>query len=277
MRLSGLALALLLSYAAPRSAHASDRWRPYSLQVVDEYGASLPTYALGPRTFVLGAQGQRYLLRITNESSRRVEVVVSVDGRDVLDGQPADWSKRGYLVAPYDSVTIDGFRLSDSSVAAFRFSSVAASYAAQMGDARDVGAIGVAVFSERAPYAVRHHSLIAPSPKGSRPELLGDDVGGAAPQVPGALRSEAQRRPGLGTEFGEEHESHVYRVEFARASTAPATVLSVRYNDRSGLLALGIDVDRTHWSRGRDTWLRETAEPFRRNAPYAQPPPGWRR
>jgi hypothetical protein len=87
----------------------------------------------------------------------------------------------------------------------------------------------------------------------------------------------AQReRPGLGTEFGEEHASHVYSVNFERASATPSAVLAVRYNDRAGLLDLGIDVDGNRWSAGRDTWLRETAEPFRRDRGYARPPPGWR-
>src|SRR6185503_2691427 len=76
--------------------------------------------------------------------------VVSVDGRDVIDGTTADYrNKRGYLISPWDSLTIDGWRISHESAAAFRFSSVADSYAARTGSAREVGVIGVAVFPER--------------------------------------------------------------------------------------------------------------------------------
>lgn len=82
----------------------------------------------------------------------------------------------------------------------------------------------------------------------------------------------ASRRPGLGTEFGEEHESHVRVVSFDRASRRPDVVLTMRYDDRAGLLAAGVDVDR----RGPDeAELRRTADPFRRSAGYARPPPGW--
>src|SRR5262249_57151594 len=88
----------------------------------------------------------------------------SVDGRDVIDGQPARWDKRGYVVDPYGRVTIDGYRLSQESVAAFRFSSVPRSYSAQMGSARDVGVIGVAVFVERPPFIPMPHPF-PPTPR----------------------------------------------------------------------------------------------------------------
>jgi hypothetical protein len=54
-------------------------------------------------------------------------------------------------------------------------------------------------------------------------------------------------------------------------------VLSVRYDDREGLVALGIDVDRGGLVRHDEAWRREHADPFRRDASYSVPPPGWRR
>jgi hypothetical protein len=92
-----------------------------------------------------------------------------------------------------------------------------------------------------------------------------------------AKKSRSADRPGLGTSFGEEHGSPVYNVQFERASSRPDTVLTMRYNDRRGLLALGIDVDGRRWRTRDDTWMRETASPFPRSPGYAEPPPGWRR
>ncbi len=101
-------------------------------------------------TFVLGHLGDRYTIRVSNHTSRRVEAVVSVDGRDVIDGKPGDFARKsGYLVPAWGQVGIDGWRLSQAQAAAFRFSSVADSYAARMGSARNVGVIGVAIFPER--------------------------------------------------------------------------------------------------------------------------------
>jgi len=138
---------------------------PYgmSVQVLDQYGSALETGYSGGRRYVLGEHGARYTIRVTNPSSRRVEVVVSVDGLDVIDGKAAGFGKRGYVINPYSEVRIDGWRTSYSTVAAFRFGRVADSYAARTGSARNVGVIGVAVFAEREPPPVsrplipRHH------------------------------------------------------------------------------------------------------------------------
>src|SRR5713226_3244573 len=149
---AAIATAILFGCTAARPVQAAENQaysRLYSVEVVDESGTALPTFEHLGRAYVLGTLGQRYLVRVTNRSAQRVEVVTSVDGRDVLDGRPAAWNKRGYIVDAYGGLVIDGFRLNQEAVAAFRFSSVPRSYAAQMGSARDVGVIGVAVFPER--------------------------------------------------------------------------------------------------------------------------------
>ena len=79
-----------------------------------------------------------------------LEIVASVDGLDVMDGKTASFSKRGYLIDPGATLEIDGFRTSTDSVAAFKFSSVANSYAnLRHGDTRNVGVIGIAVFTQK--------------------------------------------------------------------------------------------------------------------------------
>jgi hypothetical protein len=120
-----------------------------SVRLLDSSGAPLPTYALGARSYVVGDDGNRYVIQIQNHTGQRFETVVSVDGLDVIDGQPASFGKRGYLVGPWASLEIDGFRRSMDQVAAFRFGSVSRSYAASKGDSRNVGVIGVALFNER--------------------------------------------------------------------------------------------------------------------------------
>lgn len=290
-----IAAALLFGSTSARSVRAAENQAYgglYSIEVVDERETPLPTFEHLGRAYVLGTLGQRYLVRVTNRSAQRIEVVASVDGRDVLDGQPAAWSKRGYIVDPYGSLIIDGFRLSQEAVAAFRFSSVPRSYAAQMGSPRDVGAIGVAVFTERPyfrPPPVRRDRNV-PVPQTDRdfgdhsPGMIGGQVSeneapppDDAQQGSVAKKSMPAERRGLGTEFAEEHSSYVQRVQFERASSTPASLLTVRYDDRAGLIALGIDVGGGSAYSAGDGWLRETAEPFRRNASFAQPPPGWRR
>ncbi|MGC4001408.1 MAG: hypothetical protein QM767_29695 [Anaeromyxobacter sp.] len=283
-----LALCAALLACAPARTPAltpASRSGPWSFELVDAAGRALPTFQHQGRTYVLGQKGQRYLLRFHNGSAQRVEVVASVDGRDVVDGRPASVEKRGYLVDAWGTLTVDGFRLSQAEVAAFRFSSVSRSYAARMGDARDVGVIGVAVFPERPrPVVVvprPHHRWEEEDDLGLRsapaPQAEADASGpvAQAPAAPPPAASKAERsagRPGLGTEFGEAHTSAVEEVPFDRASDAPAAVLTLRYDDRRGLAAVGIDVDR-RLARADDRSLRDSAQPFRGS--YAEPPPGW--
>lgn len=291
MRTTALALALTLAAAAtPGAAFAQPaRSGPYTVDLVDEAGRELPTFRHRGQTWVLGMLGERYSVRVRNGSGRRVEVVISIDGRDAISGTPAGWEARGYLVEPWGELQVDGFRTSLAEVAAFRFSRVPESYAARMGDARAVGVVGVAVFAERArpprppapiPYGRREapeHGARAEAPRSSAAP------GAASPQAegraPGAAREKAladrDDRPGLGTEFGEAVESHAYQVEFERASRRPDAVIAVRYDDRAGLLAQGIDV---RGDRSRDdAWRRAHADPFPRSPGFAEPPAGWTR
>ncbi|HEX4406489.1 MAG TPA: hypothetical protein VH560_16735 [Polyangia bacterium] len=288
----------------PRAAGPlTSRAGGYELQVLID-GVPAPTFFQGAETYVLGELGARYTLRVLNHTGRRIEAVASVDGRDVVDGHAADVrTKRGYLVPAYGEVDIDGWRLSRAQVAAFRFSSVADSYAARTGSPREVGVIGAAIFPER--YVPRPRPLELPytDPRASERDRRADDDGvareGGAPAdkksreawntppsasgaaAPTARASaEPSRRGGLGTEFGEAVGSSVREVTFVRESAStPAVILGARYNDHDGLVALGIDVDPAPcaaWACDRDLELRQTATPFpvveRR---YAAPPPCW--
>jgi hypothetical protein len=120
-----------------------------TVRLVDSNGNPLPTFATGRDNLAQGEVGQRYMIELVNQSANRFEAIVTVDGLDVLDGRSGSLSKRGYLLQPFATVDIDGFRQSMDEVAAFRFGSVRGSYAAQKGSDRNVGVIGVALFGER--------------------------------------------------------------------------------------------------------------------------------
>jgi len=120
-----------------------------AVALVDESGRTLPGLQANGRTLIAGEDGERYKLIVRNGTTARFEVVASVDGLDVIDGKPADPNRRGYIVDPHDTLVIDGFRTSDANVAAFRFGKVADSYAARTSGDRNVGVVGLAIFSER--------------------------------------------------------------------------------------------------------------------------------
>ncbi|HEY5949055.1 MAG TPA: hypothetical protein VIV40_26365 [Kofleriaceae bacterium] len=120
-----------------------------AVALVDDAGRTLPGLQANGRTLIVGADGERYKIVVRNATPVRFEVVASVDGLDVIDGKPADPNRRGYIVDPHDVLVIDGFRTSDANVAAFRFGRVADSYAARTSGDRNVGVVGLAIFSER--------------------------------------------------------------------------------------------------------------------------------
>jgi hypothetical protein len=119
-----------------------------SFALLDQHGNILPAASIGSELWAVGEPDVRYSLAIANDTGSAFEVVASVDGLDVIDGRPASFSKRGYIVDPFSSVVIDGWRTSEDTVAAFRFSSIDDSYAERMGDGRNVGVIGAAFFRE---------------------------------------------------------------------------------------------------------------------------------
>jgi hypothetical protein len=116
----------------------------------EDTGQIFPGFVSGDRNVVVGEAGRRYTILVHNNTDRRLEVVLSVDGLDVLDGKPASYKKRGYILDAHGDVEVDGFRRSLDAVASFRFGSVRGSYAGQKyGDTRNVGAVGLAVFDEK--------------------------------------------------------------------------------------------------------------------------------
>jgi hypothetical protein len=139
---------------------------PYDVQVITENGETAPTFALKDRFYVQGNLNQRYTIRVTNPTARRVEAVVTVDGLDVVDGEAGDLAKRGYIVPAYSETRIEGFRTSLADVATFRFSSVDNSYAGKKGKARNVGVIAVAIFEETAPPP--EQQIVIPQPEPDR-------------------------------------------------------------------------------------------------------------
>lgn len=126
-----------------------------AVSLVDDRGGVFPAAQLGDRRFALASQGLAYRIGIENHSGERFEALASVDGLDVMNGSEAGFDQRGYIVDPLTSIVIEGWRTSQESVAAFRFSEIEDSYAERTGRARNIGVVGVAFFREEAAQPVR--------------------------------------------------------------------------------------------------------------------------
>jgi hypothetical protein len=131
---------------------------------------------------IAGRQGARYILVFQNLSERGYEVVATVDGLDVLNGQPGSKSNTGYVLRPHAMLRIEGFRKSNAEVAAFRFAQVDRAYAANTpaGDVRNIGVIGAALFQLEMPGVQRAPRNGAST---ARPNPFPAD-GGSSPYAP---------------------------------------------------------------------------------------------
>lgn len=241
-----------------------------SVALESEFGERLETFGSRGQTFVLGRHGQRYNVRVNNNGPERVEVVLSIDGRDAVSGQLTDLVRhRGYVIGGYGTLLVQGFRTSLDSVASFRFTDPGSSYTGRMGTPQAVGIIQVAAFEERrsepTPIAIPDEEW-RPWPRRGMDDASGEFGGAgkraappAAPTTaqgapfdlgaPGRTRDDIRRMPprertgNLGTEFGERQQSRVVEVDFERANPRrPSQWVTVRYDDEEGLEARGIEV-----------------------------------
>ena len=215
------------------------------LAVVDRAtGQSIPVYSHRGRVYVPGTPGTKYSLRITNRTGERVLAVTSVDGVNVITGETANPSQSGYVLDPWGSVEIAGWRKNMSEIAAFYFTPLPDSYAARTDRPGNVGVIGVAAFREYRP----------PRP----PASLRQD----APAAPLAdAESRAAPKEKLGTGHGERESSYASWTDFRRASDSPAELVSVWYDSRANLVARGIIPGRPYAEPSPFPGFRFTPDP----------------
>ncbi len=279
----GLALASSAGPAAashPETATAAwDRAARGSLvdvQVLVE-GRSAPLY-LAPghwdRRYFQAFRGRHYALRVTNRSSERVGVLISVDGLNVVSGERSSLGRDEgmYVLDPWESATIRGWRTSLEQVRQFVFVDEERSYATRTGQANgDMGWIRVLAFLEQRPVVWCEPRPLPDrcdekaSPPADDRRVERDFRGSAGPNFGAPKRSDARPSPhalqgpraeksladGLaggsaaqaypGTGWGERRQDPVRETWFV-AAAAPTDHLILRYEYERGLLALGLDL-----------------------------------
>jgi hypothetical protein len=237
---------LLLSFLLCASALVQANHGPVDVQIIDrETGQTLPLHAQAGQEWIAGSPGHRYAVRLTNRSAQRVLAVLSIDGVNAVSGETASPQQTGYVLAPWQSTQIDGWRKSLSDVAAFEFTSLSSSYAARTGRPDNVGVIGVAVFRERmAPYQPPMDEIArqeTPSAAGAmRERRQADSSYGVGDQAKSRSPLASAPQESLGTGHGERETSLARHVAFQRDSQHPAQVRAIRYDSHANLVAMGV-------------------------------------
>jgi hypothetical protein len=212
----------------------------------------LPVYYHEGRYYVAGKPGNEYQVNIRNNLPGEILSVVSVDGVNAVSGETADWSQTGYVLSPYMSFGIKGWRKSLQRVAAFFFTELDNSYAARSGRPDNVGVIGVAVFRRKSEPAVGinrdgDRKRQAPAAGAAAGETQGPanervapsaSLDAAAPPASGVAAQPAQKS--LGTGHGQSQTSVVRYANFERASTTPDEVITIYYDGYRNLVAQGV-------------------------------------
>ena len=220
------------------------------------------------RRYLQAFAGRNYSLVLRNNTGRRVAALIAVDGLNVVSGEISRLraNEQMYVLAPWQTMTIRGWRTNLHEVRRFVFVDERRSYAERTGQANsDMGWIRVLAFREqqlltwgrtKSQYRDGGPSAQGPqeSPEARAPqsteELTPAPTKNTAPQsggkavVPESQGDMARGEAGEGGSFpgtgwGDRRQDPVRRVEFNPEKHA-TDHLMFRYEYASGLRALGI-------------------------------------
>jgi hypothetical protein len=194
-------VAALAAAALAGAAHAGDRdvtsafpdvWADGNLVDVQIRvdGEAAPLYFAprgDQRHYFEAFAGRNYAVVLRNNTARRIGVLLTVDGLNVVNGEITRQSpgEPMYVLGPWESATIRGWRTSLDEVRRFVFVDERRSYAERTGQANgDMGWIRVLAFREQP--RVKLWSWNGPGVYGSKRAQGGDDAQGdrakAAPE-----------------------------------------------------------------------------------------------
>jgi hypothetical protein len=231
---------MMLLALLPCAARAQS---PLALSV-EVSGRETPLYPArdgSGRLYLEARAGATYAVRLRNTSGERLAVALDVDGANVIDGRiPASTQERMYVLDPYGTTFIQGWRSSLSEVHLFTFVDEAQSYASRTGQANGhLGWIEAKVYRERRPVwrgKVQEAPAPPAAPAPAQDEKAAQDS--VAPAVPpGTAGAPTRSYPGTG--WGAATDDRVVEVAFD-PEPYPCQRLTLRYEYRGALLALGV-------------------------------------
>ncbi len=239
------------------SGHALAMGSLADVEIVDRAtGRALPIHMHKGEAWVAGTPGAKYSIRVRSQYWGRMLAVMSVDGVNVLSGESASGEQTGYVYGRFDHGDIAGWRKSDNEIAAFEFVASPRSYAQRTGRPQNVGVIGVALFREKVSLRRKDFAPASPVAPFSSPSPLTESDAAARAAPSAKMQSQSQSAPigasglayepekKLGTGHGEREHSPIERTHFTRESNVANEVISIRYDSRENLLAMGVITER---------------------------------
>ncbi len=114
-------------------------------------GRALSLHRHQGKCYIEAVPGREYSIRLTNRSGNRLAVALAVDGLNSIDARhtsPRQAMK--WVIDPWETVEISGWQVNKDRARRFYFTTEDRSYAATLGDTRNLGLITAAVFREKA-------------------------------------------------------------------------------------------------------------------------------
>lgn len=226
------------------------------------------------RWYLQAKKNGNYEIRVRNTTGERIAFVIAVDGLNAINGRRTHMGSDEpmYVLDPYQSTTVKGWRKDLGNVSKFVFVDEERSYAARSDQANgDLGWIRVAAFNEVRPIAWgRDMSLYrdsgpAPQSAPARPEAKEEMSKRKSNGMESDSYGQPQAEASPGTGWGSNARDRVRRVEFTPERFA-ATQVVLRYEYASGLTALGI----LPYREPNRLWERDNG-----TLGFAQPPTRW--
>ena len=267
-------LGLMLAAAAllaPPGLRAHDR-AGFAISVLID-GVPAPEYAGRGRVYIEALKGKEFVIRLSNPTSERIAVALSVDGRNVVDAKrTSSLEAAKWVLNPGQTADIPGWQVSGSTSRKFYFTETSKSYAKWLGDTSNVGTIEAVFYREkrRAPIPVSKDEPALREKADQRaqspaPSSAGE-AGGTQDSATAAKVREAENFAATG--IGDKTDFPVSWVAFDEDPT-PAARIALRYEFRPELIRLGL------LSRENDLYARDRARGFEHD--YAPDPYGPRR
>lgn len=239
MRHRALSLTLFLGFAAIVPPLSAARREGFGLSVVVD-GCESSEFHHNGKIYVEALRGRDFTVRLSNPTSERIAVALSVDGRNVVDAKRT--SARGaakWVLSPGQTVEIPGWQVSGETSRKFFFTETARSYAKWLGDTRNVGTIEAVFFREKqrwpSPLAVDGGAESAAPQAPEESSSLRRD----APPAAGTVRERKEADRFAATGIGERTEFPVRWIDFEE-EPSPAARIAVRYEFRRELVRLGV-------------------------------------
>lgn len=259
----------------------------------------IPQYFKENKLYCEARKGSSYTIQLRNLTWQRLLVNCTVDGLSVMDGKEGSTADpKGYVLNGYETLTIPGWRLSNSEIAEFKFGTKSGSYASKVGKGGNTGVIGVAVYTEMQvpvnisyPYNYQIKDWWSDIYQSGPYKITwsgGSTIGSVAlnavhttscNSVPfqntisssNAVYVAMDDGKVAGTEFGPKQENKVMETNIQLSSQTPVEIRTIEYKFRPELEKMGIQI-----SPPANVYRADNPSPFPADNQGCKPPPDWK-